>query len=172
MYRDGDVRRQRLGDAVKLLRVSHWGVEPAEEEKEDDEEEDGEEAAAANRTEYAEVAEAMAEVQAELNPGKFPSFWSRIKPADAQPNATDYDEAAEAAAAAVGLKAPPPHVLILHGEGESWRLHATSGELIRWMVGCTSPTCPPTTTTTRHVTSSLRCSASRRTALPASSCGP
>ena len=134
MYRDGDVRRQRLGDAVKLLRVSHWGVEPAEEEKHDDEEEDGEEAAAANRTEYAEVAEAMAEVQAELNPGKFPSFWSRIKPADAQPNATDYDEAAEAAAAAVGLKAPPPHVLILHGEGESWRLHATSGELIRWMV--------------------------------------
>ena len=71
MYRDGDVRRQRLGDAVKLLRVSHWGVEPAEEEKdEDEEEEDAEEAAAAaNRTEYAEVAEAMAEVQAELNPG-------------------------------------------------------------------------------------------------------
>ena len=71
MYRDGDVRRQRLGDAVKLLRVSHWGVEPAEEEKDEEEEEDGEEAAAANRTEYAEVAEAMAEVQAELNPENF-----------------------------------------------------------------------------------------------------
>ena len=146
---------------MKLLRVSHWGVEPAEEEKQDDEEEDGEEAAAANRTEYAEVAEAMAEVQAELNPGKFPSFWSRIKPADAQPNATDYDEAAEAAAAAVGLKAPPPHVLILHGEGESSTRRAVISFAGWWLHLADVPS---TTTTTRHATSSQRCSASRRMA--------
>ena len=84
MYRDGDVQRQRLGDAVKLLRVSHWGVEPAEEKDEDEEEGAEEEAAAANRTEYAEVAEAM-EVQANQCPGSLARSASgaESKPADA-----------------------------------------------------------------------------------------
>ena len=112
MYRDGDVAAaaRRRGEAAAR---EPWGVEPAEEEKEDDEEEDAEEAAAANRTEYAEVAEAMAEAGGAQS-GKIPLL-SRINQ-QTYSRMLQTRRGADVAAAVVGSL---PHVLVLHGEGES-----------------------------------------------------